>query len=138
MSSRKVTVLVCRSCIRENPQSEPALANEESLRITYKRKLKRGFFRNLAELQIVDCLTNCQNPNSVQIDCEDGEMLFGRISTCQKVDEIVVLVNKLRDLSEPLKTSEILAENLIFVRSHRDWRSDGNIIHADRIRLSEK
>lgn len=135
MGSHKIALLVCRSCIRENTQADPSLTSEEHLRKIYSQKLKKRLFGKLAELRIVDCLTNCQNPNSVQIDREDGEMLFGRINNCARIDDVIQLVEKLRGKDVPFQPSESLKPCLVFVRPHRDWRSEGEAVPADRIRL---
>jgi predicted metal-binding protein len=134
---QKITLMVCRSCIVQNSQEDSCLKDEASLRQTYEKKLKTGFFgARLAELQIVDCLTNCENPNSVQINREDGEMLFGFIRSEKQMDELIELVKKLRDSKKPLAPSEALKKNLTFVRPHREWRKGKDAFHADRIPAS--
>lgn len=135
--SQKIILKVCRSCIVQNSQGDVALKDEPTLRETFEGKLKKGFLRGkVADLQIVDCLTNCENPNSVQIDRGDSEMLLGFIRTEKEVDELIRLVNELRQTRMPFAVSEALKEKLIFVRPHRAWRSGEDAFHADRIRRS--
>jgi predicted metal-binding protein len=135
MPSEKIILKVCRSCVSQNLQSDPALQSETALRVTYESKIKKGLFGKIAELQIVDCLTNCENPNAVQIDRADGEMLFGKISNEALVDEVIQLVRELRDPSKPFVPSENLKPCLVFVRPHLQWRPGNHAAHADRIRL---
>ncbi len=137
MANKKVTVLVCRSCIVQNKQEDPALKNEESLQRLYEKKLKKGFFGKIAELRMVDCLTNCENPNSVQIDREDGEILFGKISDEQAMDEIVQLAEALRDSKKSLEVPPSLQKKLMFVRPHFEWRAGEDAVHADRFPLKD-
>ncbi|MDP2600007.1 MAG: hypothetical protein Q8P84_04645 [Deltaproteobacteria bacterium] len=49
MGDKKIIVSVCRSCIRDNAQSDAALANEECLKNTWLKKLKKGFFGKIAD-----------------------------------------------------------------------------------------
>jgi len=135
MSKKKIVLQVCRSCIRDNEQSDPTLKDEATLRKTYQEKLKRGLFGRVAELRIVDCLTNCANPNSVQIQRDDGEILFGKICSQSSVDAVIQLSDELRDPSKELVPSKILTPHLIFVRPHTQWRKGTDSTHADRIQL---
>jgi predicted metal-binding protein len=131
---QKITLMVCRSCIAQNPQEDPCMKDEAALRETYERKLKTGFLGGkLAELLVVDCLTNCENPNSVQVNREDGEMLFGLIRSEKQIDEIIRLVKDLKDSRKSLEASEALKKQLTFVRPHREWRAGEDAYHADRI-----
>jgi len=134
---QKITLRVCRSCIVQNSQEDPAMKDEASLKATYEKKLKTGLLGlKIAELQIVDCLTNCENPNSVQISRKDGEILFGLIRSEKQIDELIRLVKDLRDPKNNLEASEALKKNLTFVRPHRGWRAGEDAFHADRIRAS--
>jgi len=136
MKPKTLTLKVCRSCIVQNPQTDPALRDEETLRVTYEKKVPGGFFGGrVIELCIVDCLTNCENPNSVQIDREDGEILFGGINDENSVDQIIALAKELKDLKKPLEASLLLKSRCMFSRPHREWRSGGDAVHADRFRL---
>jgi predicted metal-binding protein len=135
MKSKTLSLKVCRSCVVQNQQSDPLFKDEESLRMAYERKIKQGLFGRVAELCIVDCLTNCENPNSVQIDREDGEILFGRISEENLVDQVVELAKKLKDLQRPLEPSEALKSRCMFTRPHPEWRPGEDAAHADRFRL---
>src|SRR4030095_7333744 len=139
MKSKSITLKVCRSCIVQNPQSDPCLKDEETLKATYEAKLGRGFFGGLSiKLCISDCLTNCENPNSVQIDREDGEILFGKISDEKSVDQIVELAKELKDLKKPLEASEALKSRCMFTRPHREWRPGSDAVHAVRFRLESR
>jgi predicted metal-binding protein len=135
MASKKLTLLVCRSCIRENKQTDPKLMDEETLRATYTKKMKKTFFGQIAELRFLDCLTNCQNPDSVQINRGDQEMLFGKISSERRVDEVVELVRNLRDSKKPLAPSDTLKPCLVFVRSQATPKSGEAPIRGDRIKI---
>ncbi len=132
---KKVTLLVCRSCIRENKQADPCLIDEPTLRATYARKLKKGWFGKKAELRVVDCLTNCQNSNSAQINREDGEILFGKISSEVLVDEVIQLAVTLSDTQQPLAASDSLKQCFIHTRPHRQWRQGEDSVPADRVKL---
>jgi predicted metal-binding protein len=133
--AQKITLMVCRSCIDQNAQSDPALQDQAALHKTYEKKLKTGFFRSkIAELRFVDCLTNCENPNAVQIDREDGEILLGLIRTESEVDEVIRLVKGLNESGTPLLISEKLQSNLTFIRPHRHWRTGEDTFHADRLK----
>ncbi len=131
--SSKITLLVCRSCIRDNPQSDPCFLNEATLRATYQKKIKKGLLGgDLCELRITDCLTNCQNPNSVQIERDDGEMLFGGILTQKNADQVIDLVKTVVNACHALGPSEELEEKLVFVRPKQEWREGLDATPADR------
>jgi|GEM_PF-2572076 len=136
MKSSSITLKVCRSCIVQNPQNDPCLKDEDALRTTYEKRLPRGLFGSRPiELCVVDCLTNCENPNSVQIDREDGEILFGKINDEASVDQIVALARDLKDLRKPLEASPPLKSRCMFSRPHREWRPGEDPVHADRFLL---
>ncbi|QQR79557.1 MAG: hypothetical protein IPJ69_09355 [Deltaproteobacteria bacterium] len=91
--SSKIILKVCRSCIRDNPQSDPCFLNEATLKATYQKKIKKPILGEpICELRLVDCLTNCQNPNSVQIERDDGDMLLGSINSQKNIDQVIELV----------------------------------------------
>ena len=135
MSSTKTTLFVCRSCALQNTQKDPSFQSEKILRETYEKKLKKGFFGKIAELRIVDCLTNCENPNSVMIDRENEELLLGNINEEKWVNEVVKLLKKLQDNSQPLQVSPALESRMVYKRPHRHWKASETPFHADRIRL---
>src|SRR4030095_907181 len=139
MKSKTLILKVCRSCVVQNPQTDPALKNEEALRETYEKKLPGGLFGGRAiDLCVVDCLTNCENPNSVQIEREDGEILFGKISDEESVDQVIALAKELKDLKKPLEASPSLKSRCMFSRPHREWRPGDDAVHADRFRLESR
>lgn len=134
----KIILKVCRSCVRDNPQSDACLLNEATLRATYQKKVKKGLLGGqLCELQFVDCLTNCQNPNSVQIERDDGDMLFGNINTQKQIDHIMETVKTCSNACHALGPSEELEEQLVFVRPKQEWREGLDATPADR-RLLKK
>jgi hypothetical protein len=151
MGSQKVVIKVCRSCVRENAQAEPRLCNETCLRSTWGaaaacRTVEKGGLlarlldlpaalggrpARVAGLQVVDCLTGCDNPNSVQLERGDFDMLLGRISTMALVDAVVDLARALEDPTRPFVPSPALAPHLVFVRDRRP----GALLRADRVEL---
>ncbi|MBL7684523.1 MAG: hypothetical protein JNK65_00605 [Deltaproteobacteria bacterium] len=131
----KITLMVCRSCITENAQQDAVFKDESTLRKTYEKKLKTGLFSKLATLRIVDCLTNCENPNSVQIENENEEMLLGLIKSESQIDEVIRLIADLRATGRKLSPSEALKKNLVFVRPHRSWNQEKQAVAADRVKL---
>jgi len=135
MSSSKTTLVVCRSCILQNSQKDAAFESEKKLIETYEKKLKSGFFGKIAELRIVDCLTNCENPNSVLIDRQGEELLLGNIDEEKWADETIKLLKTLKDPSQPLQASQALASRTVYKRPHRRWEASNKAFHADRIRL---
>lgn len=131
-----IILKVCRSCVRDNPQSDPCFLNEATLRATYQKKVKKGLLSGqICELQFVDCLTNCQNPNSVQIERDDGEMLFGGINHQKQVDQIIEVVKTNTNACHALGPSEELEEQLVFVRPKQEWREGLDATPADRRKL---
>lgn len=114
----KIKLLVCRSCIRDNPQSDSLFASVENAKQVYGKKLRRNFFGTHAELKWVDCLTNCHRPNSVQIETLSGEeILFAEISSNNKMDEVIEMVKKFSKSSEPVTVPASLQENLRWIHN---------------------
>ena len=138
MNSSKTTLFVCRSCVLQNTQKDPSFQSEKILKETYEKKLKKGFFGKIAELRIVDCLTNCENPNSIMIDRADEELLLGSINEEKWVDETIKLLKTLQDVSQPLQASQALESRMVYKRPRRHWKASETPFHADRIRLTAK
>ncbi len=136
--SHKITLLVCRSCIRENAQTDPCFQDNDALEKTYAEKLKKGFFGHHAELRLTDCLTNCQNSNAVEICRADGQILLGLIRSEKDVDQVIDLVKTLKDSSAPLQVSDELQEKMVCVRSAAAWRAGTEAAPADRVKLTPR
>src|ERR1700752_2959405 len=66
MSKNKFKVVVCRTCVRDNPGEGP-FANPEITEKTYREKLKEGFFRSAAELNLHNCFNYCEQYYCVQV-----------------------------------------------------------------------
>ena len=123
MSLKKITVVFCRSCIRDNEQKNPTFSDEKKVQELYEEKLKKRWFGKIAELKMSDCLTNCRNPNSVKIEREDGEILFGWINDLEQVDQIVALAESLKNPKSVLRSTENLADKVIWSRGPEEWGS---------------
>lgn len=95
---KKISLKICRSCGRDNPKSAAIFRSEEGLRCFYEPRVARGFFgalRQWADLEFVDCLTNCDTPNSVSVCCQKRTFEFAWISTLDLAEQVVAFSKSL-------------------------------------------
>ena len=120
---KKITLDICASCLRDNPQQESLLQNIPQLVAHYQKHLKPGWFRKHPKVRLVDCLSNCRNGNSVQINRDDGAILLGQINSAELITAIIKLAQKLRGPS-PLEVSTELAKYVARVMPPQDGTSN--------------
>lgn len=123
MLKPNVTVLICQSCIATNVQGCEFFSETRIVHDAVSRRYRKRLFKRPVRFFFVDCLGNCRNPNSVQIDREDGSLLYGRIQDEETFQAILDLGEKLNDTKTPLNDVQACAPNFIEYIPPTDWKS---------------
>ncbi len=118
-----ITIEVCFSCLRDNEQSDPLLQDPKQLMAHYEKQLKGRLWGKQAKFRFVDCLTNCDSGNSVQINRKDGGILFSKINSTDLTNEVISLALHLRK-KNPLQESSALKEHLARIMPIQDGRTN--------------
>jgi len=111
--SPTVQFRICRSCLTTNSQTDPLLQNPDTVFKFLKNEF-RGFFSPI-RLQIVDCLVNCRNFNSIRLDRKDGTILLGKISSKEQIVQAIQLAKQISQKNSPLKCSILSPKHLISI-----------------------
>ena len=96
MSSKKLKLTVCRTCVRDNP-GEGIFENAESVEKTYRQQLKQGLFGSVAEIKMQNCFSECENFHCVQLTDDTLGFRFKKISSPTKVDELIRWVKAVKE-----------------------------------------
>ena len=88
MSQAKLKFLICRTCVRDNP-GEGVFSTIESLEKTYRQQLKSGLFSSVAEIELQNCFSECENFHCVQLTDAQGGVRLKKISTPQQLQQVV-------------------------------------------------
>ena len=111
MGNKKLKLLVCRTCIRDNP-GQGIFATVDSLTDVYKKGLKKGLFSCSAEMDLQNCFTECENFHCVQLTDSDKGFRLKKISTPEKIETVLQWVKQV-EKSGQLELPESLKDNLL-------------------------
>lgn len=111
MAKNKLQVVLCRTCLRDNPQEGDWKSFEANAKV-YQQKLKDGFLRKHAELRFQNCFSYCEKFHCVQVTKNGEGFLLQKISTPQKVNDLVDWVKESKK-SPYFELPHSLHDNLI-------------------------
>ncbi|MCP5467793.1 MAG: hypothetical protein H7A32_00815 [Deltaproteobacteria bacterium] len=111
MSSSRPKIVICRTCVRDNPKKAPFTNFEENAKY-YQSLLKEGFFKKSADLHYQNCFAVCENFHCVLVHHGHRGFLFKKISSVEKIHSLVAWVRKLEQGVVP-EIPEDLQENLL-------------------------
>lgn len=117
MSKSNLKLTLCRTCVRDN-YGEGIFSNIDMVEKAYRERLKGGLFGSLADIQLQNCFTECENFHCVQVESGNAGFRFKKISSPEKIEQVTQWMKEVRrtgrldlpdhlipNLIEPVKTS---------------------------------
>ncbi len=111
MSSYRPKLVICRTCVRDNPKETPFSDFEENAK-HYQNLLKEGFLKKTADLHYQNCFAVCENFHCVLVHHGHKGFLFKKISSVEKIQSLVTWLKELKE-GAPIEIPQELQENLL-------------------------
>ncbi len=88
MGKSKLEMVICRTCLRDNPGSGTFTDFEHNAK-HYQESLKEGFLKKTADIKFQNCFAQCENFHCVQVTQGGRGYLLKKISTPEKQQQLV-------------------------------------------------
>ena len=98
MSKNKLQVVLCRTCVRDNP-GQGMFQDFELNSKAYQSQLKAGLFKKHADLKYKNCFAQCENFHCVQVTKNGEGFLLKKISTPEQVQNLIEWVKEAKEHS---------------------------------------
>ena len=121
MTKNKIQVVICRTCLRDNPEEGSLSSFEENAKV-YQQGLKKGFLKKHGELRYQNCFTHCEKFHCVQVTRNGEGFLLQQVSTPQKIKDVLDWVKESKATSR-FEPPHSLHDNVIApVKSQEKYR----------------
>lgn len=111
MGKNKLEVVICRTCLRDNPGTGTFTDFETNAK-HYQESFKEGLFKKTADLKFQNCFAQCENFHCVQVTRNGIGYLLKKISTPEKQAQLVHWLRDNKDCDR-LELPEALSDHLI-------------------------
>lgn len=112
MSKNKLELVICRTCLRDNP-GEGDFTNFETNAKTYQSAFKEGWLKKTAEIKYQNCFAQCEHFHCVQITKDNEGFLLKKISTPEKLGSVVSWLKEVKSGTQNFALPTELSEHLI-------------------------
>ncbi len=111
MTTKKIHLTLCRTCIRDNP-GEGIFKAPEALEAFYQKKLREHSLDGVVELKMQNCFAECESFHCLELNRQHVGFRLKKISNLEKTEAVLTWLKQISQ-SERLDLPENLLENLL-------------------------
>lgn len=112
MNKDKLELVICRTCLRDNP-GEESFADFESNASAYQSAFKESWLKKTAEVKYQNCFAQCENFYCVQVIQNQQGFLLKKISSREKMNHVIAWLQRVKKGVQAFELPSELRDHLI-------------------------